>query len=489
MKPIFLRIFLIVVVQILSLGSYSTGAAEPIAGQLQQQDGQVFLKTSTELIPLELSPALNEAVVSLVGKSPFVAVVGQRLYNGRLEVSRVPTMMSGDRTLEGKLNRIVTSSGEIFYEINGLPVDFGQTKLVNGASFDEDSRAFYVGKNVRAQAQLDQGVFVIQSIIRSDMFSASPGPVIDANVPQNIIKAFSQDPLNSAIALVRGDLKSPSPIWFKQTLFGHEERIEPSEPVLIITVSGSESDSMGAVNGHFATGLGRVGDDMQIRGELFNVYVTNEKQIEPGDVKDVDYFGHLISGQNNYRPTYTFILYGVSQDKILQLRAELDHFYPFFRSGSTKITADKNCVTLSVQALADIGIYGVQRDNPKNPQQFLLLSEETKLPAPLSKLATMKFLARTKRSEFMPGPAVIGILENLQNPKYRDEVGVKRIDMIFGGQIPSSRPIGRAPTKGVIDELLKQVKIGADLLGTRYLAAPVKRLLRHPLRNQCESLF
>lgn len=95
-------------------------------------------------------------------------------------------------------------------------------------------------------------------------------------------------------------------------------------------------------------------EDSTVSGELFNVYVTNEKEIVPGNIDLNDYMGNLISGQLNYRPTYTMILYGIPEAKILQVKTEPDRFHPLFRSGNTKISVDKNCTTLSVQALANI---------------------------------------------------------------------------------------------------------------------------------------
>jgi hypothetical protein len=440
--------------------------AETLTGVLTNLNDQFAVQTQQALIPVQFAESQKEAVASLIGKARFVQVEVSRSHNGALVADRIPTIVSGDRTLSGLLTSTMTAEGRVEYEVNGLPIAFGDTKQVNGAMFDEQSMEYYVGKKINARATIQNGVYVVQSIMRADVLSAQPAAVIDEGLAQKIEEGFFKNPSDYLKKLLKSRKSTGSSDWMKTTLFENKStEVQPNDYALVISASGRQGDSMGAVNGHFAVGIVKVGQDMQLKGEMFNFYVINEKQIIPGDVELTDYFGHLISGQSNYRPTFTMMLYGMDSDRLMKVRDQLDRFHSIFRTTSRKITCDINCASMSVQALADVDIFGSQRN--KNPAAFPRLSEMKELPPKISFLKTVLFLFKTKRAEFMPGPALMSFLENI--PQLNEKFSMKRVDIIVGGQTPSSRLRGGSPTDGIFNELTEQGIVGANVYGQKFL--------------------
>lgn len=436
----------------LFLRSIAFAAAEDTTGALREvSPGRYELFGETRAIPIEFTSDVQKAIPSLLGKSPFVKVLRGQLENGVLKSSEVPTFISGDQILEGRLT--LTQNG---YQLAGRPAHFGPTKFVTSASFDKKSESYFVDKEVRAVGVFKDQTFVIHSILRNDVFTADTDSHFDADVPTGLKKSFEAAPVETAISMLNPGGAAPSPQAFRKTLFSKSTQPpRPGTTVLLISASGGQGDSKGSVNGHMAIGIGEVGPDLKIRGEMFNVYVTNEKEIVPGNVELNDYFGHLISGQQNYRPTYTVAFYGIELRKLLRVKAELDRFHPMFRSGSTKITSVKNCATLSVQALADIDFYGLQRNGRNGQGGFKLLSKQSSLP-PESLFDEVRFVSKTKRAEFMPGPAVQSYLENLEYLTTKESLSIERVDFFFAGQTPSSRRFGYGPTTGIANQLKQQ---------------------------------
>lgn len=437
--------------------------------------GSYVLKSQQEMFRLDLSAAAQKNTKSLLGRASFVKIESGENFGNALQSSvqtnQVPTLISGDRILRGPLMKHI-ENGSMVYTINGTRILFGRSKLVNGTEFDGKSRAYFVGRNVRAIGTEIDGKIIVNSLVRDDVFSADPRPLIDPGLPQNLMADIERNPIDTIAQMVRRKIKSPEAGWFRKTILeGRSGQVRSGDPVLLITASGGQEDSMGSVNGHFAAGLAHVKEDLSLDGELFNVYVTNEKEIVPGNIELVDYFGHLVSGQLNYRPTYTLAIYGLSEESIVKVKNELDRFHPLFREGNTKITVNKNCATLTVQALGEIGIYGTQRNGQNGKGAYKLLSSENGFPPELNIAQQVKFIAETKRSEFMPGPAFTAILQNLKYLDQAEHLGLQRVDFIYGSQTPSARRVGRAPTRGVLNQFRVQGQVGAksalDLLSNR----------------------
>ncbi len=479
----------------------NTAIAKTYIGQLIQNEspnGEIVLQTKTGQYLLDIPAEKFVAVSSLVGKINFVEVHAEPGRNGRIQIDQIPTIISGDKKITGRLIKRANYNGPYPFEIDGLPVKLGRTKTVNGASFDDKSSEYFVDKQVNAVGEMDSyGGFVLQSIMRADVLAADIMPVDDTEQDTEYRK-FRDDPTKFINRILRGKGELKSPNWMKGTLFSDSTQpVKTGDAVLIISASGREGDSTGAVNGHFSAGIGYVGADGLVSGEMFNVYVTNEKEIVPGNVNLTDYFGHLVSGQSNYRPTYTMMLYGISPEKILEVKAELDRFHPAFRDTAhpTKITCATNCATTTVQALSDINVFGTQRNgSPKvaanSPDEFIHLSEETSLAKPPSILKMVGYLAKVKRAEFMPGPAFVSILNNLPKLVQNRDLGIKRADFIFGGQTPSARPVGKNPSMGVADELRMQAVVGVELVADKVQKLTGKfSKKKSGSADQCEAMF
>ena len=430
----------------------------PRVGKLTQSAAGTFEFLDPQgLSEVTFSPAVASEIPSLIGKAPYVEI--------RQGASQVPTIVSGDRVLEGRLMRSTKGTQET-YSINGTFIEFGRTKKVIGTEFDSKSRDYFVGRSVRAIGYNKKGLFILQSIVRLDVFSADVNALSDPDLPAAFESTFDKDPVRFISEMMRGKIRSPSPFWFRKSIFNNAI-VRAGDPVLLITASGAEVDGPGSVNGHFAVGLGHVGPDAIIRGELFNFYVTNEKEITPGNLNLNDYYGHLVWGQQNYRPTYTLVLYGIPESQILRVKAEMDRFHRFFRQGSSKITESINCASISVQALADIQIYGEHRNSRVDTNRFQLLSAMKELPPKLNFAEKLAYVAKTRRAEFMPAPAFLSLARNLDYLNQVEHLGITRADFIFGGQTPSARVVGKAPTMGLFKTLSEQAGVLSKHIGIR----------------------
>jgi hypothetical protein len=210
---------------------------------------------------------------------------------------------------------------------------------------------------------------------------------------------------------------------FRTTLYENQE-IKGGDHALIIALSGREGDSFGAVYGHFAAGLAEVKEDLSLRGEISNIYVTNTKDI--------------VQGQNIYRPTYTMIIYGLNKKTLKQYRDSLEVLHIKLRTKNTLITPQFNCTTETIKALKDIEVEGnyIQINN--------YLSGLATYPLKLSKIKgkMVQYALANDPSRYQPTPAFQGLIKTFLSDKARKKLGVKRVDYIFYAQIPSQRPVG-----------------------------------------------
>ena len=128
------------------LGNAANLYAKNYIGKLSQPNGpkgEIVIEIDSHYYGLQVSPELFSAVSSLVGKAQFVEIDGTVKSPGHIEISQVPTITSGDRKIQGLLVKRFNYSGPYPYEVNGTPVKFGNTKIVNGAAFDERSMAYF----------------------------------------------------------------------------------------------------------------------------------------------------------------------------------------------------------------------------------------------------------------------------------------------------------------------------------------------------------
>ncbi len=409
----------------------------------QGRTSQVRTETSALLASIE-SLATHAAAVSLPEES-FTS-------DGTLILSRAPMLDRGSSEVTGVLQ---TGSAAGEYVLNGLRTRFTPGKVLNGYEFDEISRQHFQGKKVITRGRQEGDFYTIDSIVEAGLFSAEPttGIVGSADAP-----VFHREFLSARTDYILHTLpefaRSSSVSSFRGTVYDSGREVKPGDPVMMLTLSGSQGDSASAVNGHIAVGLGRVREDMSIDGEFYNLYFPpdNPKGIVSGSQRWVDYFGNVITGQNNYRPGYTWMIYGVDPARLERVRESLEPYHVYFRTADKKMSVDMNCATLTVESLAREGIYGEHRNGKNGSRRFPTLPDTFSTPKPLGIPAQLAYITHTPKAEFMPRNAWESIFENLQLLSDHEALGIHRIDFVFYGQTPSHRPRGGIAADGLGDE-------------------------------------
>lgn len=399
-------------------------------GFLVSEGENFFIKNSEKKLRIITSDTIKKSLPSLE-KPSFVVQSNGRPYayefkgtikGQEFHLDQVPTNIPGPVELRGVLT---VEDGQ--YQLAGKRARFGYVKNLNGYEFDEISRQYFVGKEVWVDGEYDEdGVFVMQALTLADILSASRADFQD-NGKKFILEEMTKNE-NS---------QKNYPDAFRKTVFEKEE-VKPGDHALIVTLSGRQGDTFGSVNGHFVAGLAEVREDMSLRGEVSNAYVTNGKDILSGNTGLANYFSNLVQGQNVYRPTYTLVIYGISGERLQKFRNALEASHIEFRTKKLDITAQFNCTTETVKALADAGIKGkyVQAGNFfagifSSP---LLLFGETP--------ETLHYALSNDPARYQPRPAFDSFVNASFDKKFRKKLGVKRVDYIFYPQIVSNRPVG-----------------------------------------------
>ena len=230
---------------------------------------------------------------------------------------------------------------------------------------------------------------------------------------------------------------------------------------LVITLSGRQGEDYGAAGGHFAIGQFKVQNDLTWDSEMFNFYGGfSEKQIIPGHVNLEDYYGHVVMGQNNYRPTYTVALYGIPENKLATVKSFMDQSLNFMRDNPEKVSSiEYNCTTESVFALKEIGLV--------NSAERSLMGGYGRLRRVITGDVSKTFNALryaffTPMSFYSPRNTFNSYLKNLD--KIVKKFDIKRVDAIFQAQTRSARPLGgtscngRFECKAVANDLASEEK-------------------------------
>ena len=368
-------------------------------------------------------------------------------------VSRAPTLDRGETELDGPLTEGATPDE---YFIGGVPARFEPGKQVNGFEFDEISRKFFVGKNIVSRGGYRDGVYFIASVVEAGLFTAEPiqgivGSADAATVHRRFLSARADYVLKT---LPEFELSSGTSS-FRGTVYDDGHAVHPGDSVLMLTMSGHQGDTASAVNGHVAVGLGWVRDDWTVDGEIYNVFIPpdNPKDVVSGSHRWIDYFGHVVSGQNNYRPGYTWMIYGVDPARLQRVRENLEPYHSFFRVTEKQMSVSVNCATLTAQAMAREGIYGLERNGRNGSNRFPLLPEIFAPPHHANLLAQAGYVTSTPKAEYLPRSLWESIFLNLTHLNSSEALGVHRVDFVFYGQTPSHRPRGGIAADGVGDEL------------------------------------
>tara|TARA_R110000868_G_scaffold287003_2_gene547447 strand:+ start:3115 stop:4512 length:1398 start_codon:yes stop_codon:yes gene_type:complete len=415
---------------LLSLIPFLGFAADFEQGFLTSESGQFYIQNKQGKIKILANDLIKRSLPSLEKPSfvvqsngvPYAYEFKGRRLADAFELEQVPTNIPGAIELRGVLRQ-----QDRKYFIGDQEARFGYTKNLNGYEFDDISKQYYVGKELWIEGDYDQdGVFVMQSLSPADLLSATSASFQD-KAKDFVLKEM---PKNE-----NSQFNYPDP--FRKVLFESEE-VKSGESALIVTMSGRQGDSFGSVNGHFVAGLAQVREDLSLRGEVSNAYVTNGKDILSGNTGLSNYFSNLVQGQNIYRPTYTIVIYGVDQEKLQDFRNALEASHIEFRTKKLDITAEFNCTTETVKALANAGIKGKYTQSG-NFFAGLIASPLTLLG---ETPATIHYALSNDPARYQPRPAFNSFVKAALSKSFRKKHGVKRVDYIFYPQIPSNRPVG-----------------------------------------------
>lgn len=368
----------------------------------------------------------------------FLAGQWVRVPDGPLKGS--PTLLSGPETLSGKL----TAKGLETYGAL-IPVRFYKPSPVLGTSFDEKTRAWFEGKHVTAQGRSQDGVFTARAII--------PAGLLAARDPQELgeSRLLRQLAHLDPWGFTRKTLWKPwlhrKPRAFRYILWKAQGAwLTPGTPALVLTLSGRQGDSPGAAAGHLAAGAAVVGEDGSLKGELFNVYYPNDKGVKSANTDLVSYFGDLQTGQNQFRPTVTAILYGFDAKRLEKLRALADDYHRYLREQKPDYGLRSNCTTATLGLLDEVDVYSADR-RTFGPGELRKL--EALMASPVPYLRDLAQLRAYPVSQYLPRAAFMAVLENAAAVSRSNGLGIKAIEIVYMGQFPSARPTGGSP----IDEV------------------------------------
>lgn len=409
-------------------------ADEFITGTILKKESDYYIKSSelelkidtTEVILKSIPSLYDPKLVTQSNNQPYTFEFKGEENGESFKLSEVPTNIAGAVSLKGIL---LFDSNSQTYSIDGHEAIFGYTKKSNGYEFDEISKKYFVGKNLIVEGNFNErGFFVMMALAPLDLFTATPS-LTRVKYPLNFI--VKEMPKND------NSKKYPS---FKTTIFEDSKlKIRPGDGALIITMSGRQGDTFGAVNGHFTVGTAEVREDLSLRGELSNGYFTNSKDILSGNTSLMNYFSHIVQGQNVYRPTYTIVVYGIDKKNLKKYRDGMQTSLIRFRTEKNLvITPQFNCTTESLSSLKEIGIEGEYFQLPNTLEG--LITSPLKLNNGIA--GTLQYALGNNPSRYQPVAAFESLVKTFLNEKNNKKIGVKRVDYIFYSQIPSGRPVG-----------------------------------------------
>ncbi|MGE3608251.1 MAG: hypothetical protein AB7I27_01590 [Bacteriovoracaceae bacterium] len=428
------------IVLLLSLLTTQSLLALTLRGMLLKKENEFIIRShSNEELKIIATPFILASLPSLESPSYMSQSNGQHytfrfkgeIINNEFHLQEVPTLVAGTHVLTGILKY---SNGK--YSIRKKPVKFGASKIVNGYQFDEISKKSLIGKEIQAEGYLENDTLIIQAATPMNLFSASIPYLPPSKVMTTVFDVGPKDFLLKEI--IRDEFSQMRASYRIIVTQNQREEIKPGDYALLITLSGRQGDSFGAVNGHMVAGIAEVQEDLSLDAEVANAYVTNDKDILSGNTALTSYFSHIIQGQNNYRPTYTLIAYGFDKEKLKAFRNALEKSHIELRTKKLSITPQLNCTTESIKALKDVGIEGEYHQIDNNLWGLIT--------NPLNRFGetpeTINYVLKNDPSRYQPRPAYESFLKAFLKKSYREKHGIKRVDFVYYSQIPSSRPTG-----------------------------------------------
>lgn len=412
-------------------------ASNNYQGTLAFEKDNIILKTDNADYSINTSDKLLLGrIKSHVRDNYYFSFKGVE-HGNELIIKDTPTIIGDIQSITGTLEYNLVSG----YSIDNVPAKFGRTKPIYDVPFDEESMKSYLGKNIKAQGHYDDNnAFVINSILENNLFVAGETELTPENQEHN---AFNKNPYKYILKEMPKNNNSQNGKAFRGIV--HQDKnynVAPGEKVLIITLSGRQGDFVGAAGGHFAFGSGTVLDDenLSIDGQIHNFYFTGEKEVLAGNTKLNNYYGHIIQGQQNYRPTYTLLLYGVDANDLKKAKEAVETDLEKVRTvPGLEISQYYNCVTSSLDALEGIGLSPIIKRNNQEEGHKQLMKLALKHP---SKFLDIAYVLTTFKERFIPRNAFEGFLKVLKNGDKRKRLGIKRIDYVFIPQTPSARAVG-----------------------------------------------
>lgn len=427
-------------------------------------DGEILLKTNEQEYLLQPDQRIQKYMDEVFINSPgYVFEVEGEINTETVKVWQTPRIVGDALIIKGTLSFNPTSGH--FY-LNETKTMFGRTKEINTYSFDNLSKHSFVGKEVITHGHFEnikgEEIYIINAILETKLISVDPN-----NLYPPPPKALA-NPLKFVLQEMPKNEYARSRTPFRLTLNGHNHVPLPGESVMIITLSGRQGDEPGAAGGHFAIGMGEVQEDLSIKGETFNFYFQGSKEVLAGNTDLVSYFGHLIQGQQNYRPTFTIYAYGVDKEMLLEARDIFENHTSRVRTEpGLSITPSYNCTTTSIDTLKEIGFFGnhdnffaklFDPQNLWNLNPFSWGSRSAKGEGAISKIRQLSYVLKTDREYFMPRNALESFIINFDSEKRREKMGIKRVDYVFIPQTLSNRPIGGI-SYNQISEANKTIKL------------------------------
>lgn len=427
----------------------SSASAMNVKGTLSQVDGDIILTSNDngvnqEYIVSSPSELTMKRIKSHIKENYFFEFEGEE-HGNEFVVSKTPLILGDQTSIEGVLEYDSVTG----YSINDIPTNYGRTKPIYNVAFDDKSKKSYIGKSVKAQGHYSEnGEFIINSILENNLFIAGDTELTPENQGH---KKFNKNPFNYILKEMPKNEISQKGKAFRGIV--HQDKgysAKPGEHVLLLTLSGRQGDIIGSAGGHFAFGMGVVQDDEKrsIKGEYHNFYFAGDKEVLAGNTALNNYYGHLIQGQQNYRPTYTVAIYGVSKKRLEKAKEMMEIQLERVRTEEgLEITQYYNCVTSSLDSLMSAkikgihktflgGLFGAKKLVTKNP---LFMKKNGKSRG---KVTDFTYLGVTDMADYVPRNALESFVKLMKRKMFRKALGAKRVDYIFIPQTPSARPVG-----------------------------------------------
>ncbi|POB13370.1 hypothetical protein [Halobacteriovorax sp. DA5] len=451
--------------------------AQNLRGKIYDKDGKaraiVKVDGQDQDLSLELDKRYDRYMDKVLKNSPdYVFEFDGEISGDKLVIDKMPRVVAD---LEDRIG-VLTRAKDGNYYIDDQRVEFGRSKKIYGSEFDYISRHYFENKKVHTQGHMQDDTFIINAIIPADLFTVGENPY-----PAS--EKFNKNPLKYILNEMPKNKNSQSKVPFRGTIrYRDNYEATPGDHVFIVTLSGRQGDEPGAAAGHFAIGMGEVQNDLSIKGETFNFYFKGEKEVLASNTDLVSYYGHLIQGQVNYRPTYTLIGYARSKEDMLKVRDIFEEQLHRVRTEvGLEITPFYNCTTTSNDTMRTIGIKGAHEfaiSNILDYQTYLPMSSKApKDGTNASTLSQLRYILKRDTEHYVPRKAFESFAKAMVYQSKR--LKLKRTDYIFLPQTPSQRPTGGIS----YDEVLSEGKKIIDFKEERLLRLEKEENARKTLKD------